>query len=90
MNKKQILLDFIMLTTTIQRIGNELLHTKKYESISDLFNDILTNLSENEIETPSKSIVSSGIVDKDRTMFEIGEDQALMIFGEPQNFNLEE
>ncbi len=87
MNKKQVLLDFINLTTSIQNIGAELLHTRKYDSVSDLFNDILATLSEENVESTSKSIVTSAIVNKELTMFDIGDNQALMIFGEPKEEN---
>lgn len=89
MNKKQVLLDFINLSTSIQTIGAELLQTKKYDDVAELFNDILTTLSEGSEEIPSTSKVVSAIVDTRFVHFDIGENQTLSISGD-QNYGSEE
>lgn len=80
MNKSSLLVALLELTSHLQIKGLELIENNSYSEIDDFMEDLF---SDEEIEREQKETARIyGIVDKDKTMQEIGENQALMIFGD--------
>jgi len=82
MTKLQILTSFLELTTQMHIIALELIEKKKYASVDLFFNDVMDTLLDDSVMPEAEKVAIYGNVDVMKTMQEIGENQALMIFGE--------
>jgi hypothetical protein len=93
MTKQELLTEFINLISNMQMIAVDIINDdQEYESLGEFVETVLYIINEMEQEdsTPQQKAPSTrngsraGFVDRDKAMQEIGEDQALMIFGEPK------
>ena len=83
MNKEQLLIELMIVIAAMQNTAVDLVEQKSYNTFDAFMDDILEVMSGEEIEIKVQNNVRVfGIVDRERTMQEIGENQALMIFGE--------
>ena len=94
MNKQQLLEEFMLLIAVMQNIAVDIIDRKEYNDVGEFLDVIFENLGNEELDSSIGEInrINSGVygtVDRDRTMQEIGENQALMIFGEPQRYEEE-
>lgn len=87
--------EFMELIAHLQLKALELLSKNEYNSVIELLNESLDEIfEENDEGNETRTIVASGsgifaTVDRQRVMQEIGDNQALMIFGQEEIENEE-
>lgn len=92
MNKQQLLEQFMILIATMQNIAVDIIDESEYNDLGEFMDEIFSKLGDEEIDESLGEIKQNrifGTVDKERTMQEIGDNQALMIFGESLQYEEE-
>lgn len=94
MNKQQLLEEFMVLIAAMQNIAVDIVDNKSYNDVGEFLDAVFENLQSEEIDETVGEIKREnrtfGYVDRERVMQGIGDDQALLIFGEPVKYDSED
>ena len=84
MNKQELLIELMIVIANMQSAAIDLIDEKDYTNFNEFLEDIFVAIQNTEeveeIIQVRPKFALYGIVDRERTMQQIGENQALMIF----------